>query len=101
MGILQPGPDGPSAQVSEKPGALHTHPTDAPCIAVPGCNNDKPLMVASYDAVQRQRELQPLWARTAPAVENLTETPSRPWGAHIVDRAAYNAQMRTLLGLDQ
>jgi len=72
------------------------------CITVAGLDEDgRHYTVADYDAVQRQRELRPLWARKTPPVEHLTNIPAIPYGAHITDHAAYDAQMRVLIGLDE
>ena len=57
------------------------------------------MTVADYDAVQRQRKDQPLWARVVPPVEQLTDKPAR-YGARIIDADLYAAQMRVLIGLD-
>lgn len=73
--------------------------TEMPCIIV-DLGDDRPFSVAEYDAVQRQREDQPLWARRVPPVEKLTTEPSRPYGPHIVDIETYRAQMRVLIGVD-
>ena len=70
-----------------------------PCIEVDLAGDVRRLTVAEYDAVQRQRKDQPLWARVVPPVQDLTDEPAR-WGAKISDQVAYNSQMRRLLGLD-
>lgn len=70
-----------------------------PCIHVDK-DDQTDYTVAGYDAVQRQRRLQPLWARVVVSVEELTETPASPYKVRITDLEAYNAQMRRLLGLE-
>lgn len=61
---------------------------------------ERPLWtVAAYHEIQQQRVDQPLWARVVPRVEELTLEPQR-WDARIIDPAAYEAQMRLLIGLD-
>ncbi len=78
--------------------ATTTPPDIRPCIERPSDDNQC-FTVAEYNAVQCQCYLRPLWARTAPPVEELTTAPAN-WGIRIFDQDAYNAQMRKLLGLD-
>lgn len=71
--------------------------TDTPCIA--GFRDEGPTMtVAEYNAIQRQRDDRPLWARFAPPVEALTEEPA-DWDLRITDPSVYRAQMLQLVGL--
>ena len=76
---------------------------DSPCIEVDlGKDDRRAMTVSAYDAVQRQRYDQPLWARRVPPVEALSMEPSSPgWSVRIIDQGAYNHQMRRLLGLSE
>ena len=73
---------------------------DRPCIAASPLIEKHRFTVAEYDAVQRQRDFQPLWARKAPPVEHLTPEPAA-WDVHITDQEAYDAQMWALIGLPE
>jgi hypothetical protein len=73
---------------------------DRPCIAASPLLDKDRFAVAEYDAVQRQRDFQPLWARRAPPVEHLTREPAA-WDVHITDQEAYGAQMWALIGLPE
>lgn len=76
--------------------------TEMPCILVNfNGHNDREFTVAEYNALQRPRKDQVLWARVVPAVEHLTTEPSWPYGPHIVDEDTYRTQMRVLIGLDE
>jgi hypothetical protein len=77
---------------------------DIPCIEVDlGRDDRRPMTVAAYDEVQRERTYQPLWAFRVPPVEALSVEPSNPggWSVRITDEAAYVSQMRRLLGLTE
>jgi hypothetical protein len=78
-----------------------TSPVDRHCIEVEVRPDDtRTFTVAEYDAVQRERYNQPLWAYRVDPVEQLTAEGHWPYPTRITDTEAYNAQMRRLLGLD-
>lgn len=73
---------------------------DRPGIAASPLLDKDRFTVAEYDAVQRQRDFRPLWARVVPRVEHLTTEPAR-WDVRITDQEAYDAQMWALIGLPE
>jgi hypothetical protein len=72
---------------------------DRPCIAA-FTTDARQFTVAEYDALQRQRYDQPLWARVVPGVQHLTTEPGR-YDVRITDQEAYDAQMWALIGLPE